>query len=62
MEAGPALIKPNLYELSLLLGREVGPDDAAAECASLYGSTGTEVLCTLGATARFLQEKRACSA
>jgi fructose-1-phosphate kinase PfkB-like protein len=48
MEAGPALIKPNLYELSLLIGRKVGPDGAAGECAALYGTTGTEILCTLG--------------
>lgn len=48
MEAGPALIKPNLYELSLLLGRDIKPDEAAAECEALYKSTGTEILCTLG--------------
>jgi hexose kinase, 1-phosphofructokinase family len=48
MQSCPALIKPNLYELSLLLGREVTPDGAESECAAFYKATGTEVLCTLG--------------
>lgn len=48
MQAGPALIKPNLFELSQYLGREVSPDEAVGECEVLYRSTGTEVLCTLG--------------
>ncbi len=48
MQAQPALIKPNLYELSMLLGKEISPDDVCEECEALYKSTGTEILCTLG--------------
>lgn len=48
MQAGPALIKPNIYELSQYLSREIAPDEAADECEALYKATGTEVLCTLG--------------
>jgi len=48
MQAGPALIKPNLFELSQYIWRELSPDEAAAECEAIYKATGTEVLCTLG--------------
>ena len=48
LEAKPSLIKPNLYELSLLLGKEIrDPDTAIAECKRLYVEKGVEILCTM---------------
>ena len=50
IEARPALIKPNAYELSLLTGVDVkNPDVAADICRRIYSETGVSVLCTLGA-------------
>lgn len=49
LEARPFLIKPNDYELGLLVGRQVeGIDDAAALITRLHRDTGIWVLCTLG--------------
>lgn len=48
LEAGPSLIKPNLYELSGLVGKEVkGLEDALRECKRLYVENGVEILCTM---------------
>ena len=49
LEARPFLIKPNDYELGLLVGRQVkDADDAAELIARLHRETGVWVLCTLG--------------
>ncbi len=54
MEAHPDLIKPNLYELSHLVGREIKEKGEAARkealeaAAMIYEKTGVCVLCTLG--------------
>ena len=48
LEAKPSLIKPNLYELSLLLGKEIkDPDAAIKECKCLYVEKSVEILCTM---------------
>lgn len=48
LEAKPSLIKPNLYELSLLLGKDIkDPDAAIVECKRLYVEKGVEILCTM---------------
>lgn len=48
-EAKPYMIKPNLYELSGLVGKELKSDREAVEnCKRLYGETGVSVLCTMG--------------
>lgn len=48
IEAKPSLIKPNLFELSGLVGKEITTlDEALAECESLYVEKGVEVLCTM---------------
>lgn len=48
IKAGPFLIKPNLYELSGLVGREVTePEDAVEICRSLSVDSGVNILCTM---------------
>lgn len=50
IEARPALIKPNAYELSLLTGVDIkNPDVAADICRYVHAETSVSVLCTLGA-------------
>jgi Fructose-1-phosphate kinase and related fructose-6-phosphate kinase (PfkB) len=49
VEAKPYLIKPNLTELSGLLGTEISTTDEAVEKSSeLHVNTGVNILCTLG--------------
>ena len=48
IEAGPSLIKPNLYELSLLVHRQINdPCEAIKECKRLYVEKSVEILCTM---------------
>lgn len=48
IEAGPSLIKPNLFELSGLVGRKIETvEDALSECKRLYVEKGVEILCTM---------------
>ena len=48
IEAKPSLIKPNLYELSLLLHKDIkDPDEAIKECKRLYVEKSVEILCTM---------------
>lgn len=48
IKARPWLVKPNLYELSGLVGREVtDPEDAVEICRSLSVETGVNILCTM---------------
>ncbi len=48
LEARPSLIKPNLYELSLLLHKDIkDPDEAIKECKRLYVEKSVEILCTM---------------
>lgn len=48
LEAKPSLIKPNLYELSLLLHKQIDtPESAIEESARLYVEKGVEILCTM---------------
>ncbi|MBE6572955.1 MAG: 1-phosphofructokinase family hexose kinase [Ruminococcaceae bacterium] len=48
IEAGPSLIKPNLFELSGLVGKKVETvEDALSECKRLYVEKGVEILCTM---------------
>lgn len=48
IEARPELIKPNLFELSGLLGfTPQGIEEVAKECRRLYVETGVNILCTL---------------
>lgn len=47
LQARPWLIKPNLYELSGLVGRDVDPDSASDVCRCVFEETGVEVLCTM---------------
>ncbi len=48
LEGRPSLIKPNLYELSLLLHKEIKePEIAIAECKRLYVEKSVEILCTM---------------
>ncbi len=48
LEAGPSLIKPNLYELSLLIHRDIkDPSDAINESKRLYVEKSVEILCTM---------------
>ena len=48
IKARPFLIKPNLYELSGLVGREVTePEDAVEICRSLSVESGVNILCTM---------------
>ena len=59
LEAAPHLIKPNLFELSLLVGRELSTTEEAVENAyRIFGETGTAVLCTLGGKGAFLACER----
>ncbi len=59
LEAAPHLIKPNLYELSLLVGKKLSTTEEAVENASaIYGETGTHVLCTLGGKGALLACER----
>ena len=49
VEAGPYLIKPNLTELSGLIGTEISTRERAVEMSSeLHVKTGVNILCTLG--------------
>lgn len=48
LEGRPSLIKPNLYELSLLVHKDIkDPDTAIAECKRLYVEKSVEILCTM---------------
>ncbi len=48
LEGRPSLIKPNLYELSLLLHKEIKePTEAIEECKRLYVEKSVEILCTM---------------
>ena len=48
IEGRPTLIKPNLYELSLLLHRDITePEEAVRECKRLYVEKSVEILCTM---------------
>ncbi len=48
IEAKPSLIKPNLFELSGLVGRQITEEsDALATCKQLYVEKGVEILCTM---------------
>lgn len=48
LEAKPSLIKPNLYELSMLLHKEIQePEKAISECKRLYVEKSVEILCTM---------------
>lgn len=50
VEAKPYLIKPNLTELSGLIGTEISTIDRAVETSSeLHVKTGVNILCTMGA-------------
>ena len=49
VEAKPYLIKPNMTELSGLLGTEIStPDEAVEKSSELHVKTGVNILCTLG--------------
>ncbi len=48
LEGRPSLIKPNLYELSLLVHKDIKePEKAIEECKRLYVEKSVEILCTM---------------
>ncbi len=49
IKAGPCLIKPNLYELSMLVGKKLTSDDEIIDSASrIHDEYKTNVICTMG--------------
>lgn len=59
LEAQPYLIKPNLFELSQLVGKELKTTkEAVYEAKKIYDEKGVEVLCTMSEKGAFYVGKR----